>query len=239
MIAKTKGIVLSSIKYQDHDLIVRCYTEKFGTISFLLKGVMKSKRGSKNVAFFQPLTQLQLDVKHQLNRNLHYIQEVKVHYIYETLHSNIIKGSLGIFLAEVLSSSLKEEEPNENLFAFIETAFQWLDQESHFANFHLLFLLNLSKHLGFYPDDYLKEERFFFNLQEGKFEKEQPKRGIAGTQVDLLKTLMDSDIQSINLIKLNASQRQEFLNTLLLYYELHLEGFRKPKSLEVFNQLFH
>lgn len=239
MIAKTKGIVLSSIKYQDHDLIVKCYTEKFGAVSYLLKGVLKSKRGSKNVAFFQPLSQLQLEVKHQSNRSLHYIQEVKVYYIFETLHTNIVKSSLVMFLSEVLSSSLKEEESNENLFAFIETAFQWLDQESHFANFHLLFLLNLSKHLGFYPDDYLKNDRPFFDLQEGKFEKEQPKSGISGAQVALLKTLMDSDILSVNSIKLNASQRQEFLNTLLFYYELHLDGFRKPKSLEIFNQLFH
>lgn len=239
MIATTQAIVLSSLKYQDHDLIVKCYTQSFGTASYLIKGVLKSKRGNKNVAFFQPLSQLQLVVKHQTHRSLHFIQEVKAHYIYETLHTNILKGSLVMFLSEVLSSSLKEESPNDRLYAFIETAFQWLDHEPKFANFHLLFLLHLSKHLGFYPDDKDTHQNTFFDLQEGRFTNQESTHSITGSQVVLLKNLMESDFEALGSMKLNANQRQEFLNILLKYYEWHLEGFRKPKSLEVFNQLFH
>ena len=40
-------------------------------------------------------------------------------------------------------------------------------------------------------------------------------------------------------VKINANQRQEFLNMLLYYFELHLGSFRKPKSLQVLNDVFH
>jgi DNA repair protein RecO (recombination protein O) len=53
MISKTNAIVLSKIKYSDNDLIVKCYTEQFGVVSFLLKGVLKSKKGKVKVAFFK------------------------------------------------------------------------------------------------------------------------------------------------------------------------------------------
>ena len=44
-IISTKAIVISTIKYSDTSLIVKLYTEKVGLVSFLLKGILKSKKG--------------------------------------------------------------------------------------------------------------------------------------------------------------------------------------------------
>ena len=54
----TKAIVLSSLKYSDTSLIVKCYTEQEGIKSYIIKGVLKAKKGGIKVAYFQPLTQL-------------------------------------------------------------------------------------------------------------------------------------------------------------------------------------
>lgn len=239
MIAKTNAIVLSKIKYGDHDLIIKCYSKEFGVLSFLQKGILKAKSRQIKKAYFQLLSQLQLEIAYQNNRSLQYIKEVKPHVIYSSLHTNIFKSTIVMFLAEVLSSSLQEEESNETLYVFLETALQWLDTQDNSANFHLMFLLKLTKHLGFYPETD-NMNRSFFNLKAGKFEDENTDLySVSGENLTLLKQLLGTTFDALSSIKITASQRQSFLSMLLLYFDLHLGSFKKPKSLEIFNQVFN
>lgn len=235
----TNAIVLSKLKYKDNDLIVKCYTQQLGIVSFLLKGVLKNKKGNTKVAYFQLLSQLQLTLIYKQNRSLQSIQEVKINHLYGSLHTNILKSSIVMFLAEVLTSTLKEEEQNEYLFSYLETTFLWLDNHSDCANFHLLFLLNLTKYLGFYPEE-INQDYKFFNLNEGKFEpKEHYNYSVSGENLILLKKLLGTTFDALSLIKINTKQRQSFLNMILIYFELHLGSFKPPKSLRIFNQVFN
>lgn len=237
MLLTTNAVVLSKIKYRDNDLIIKCYTQQEGIVSYLLRGVLKSKKGSKT-AYYQLLTQLQLVTDFKPSRSLQYIKEVKINYLYSSLHTNVLKSAIVMFLAEILSSSLQEEEQNDTLFNYIEAALQWLDAQDDFANFHLLFLLNLTKHLGFYPDT-SNIEAPFFNIEEGKFQnKKQSNYTISGENLLLLKQLLGTTFDALQSVKINAKQRHSFLNLILVYYELHLGSFRKPKSLQIFNDVF-
>ncbi|TGV00694.1 DNA repair protein RecO [Flavivirga rizhaonensis] len=239
MLIATNAIVLSKLKYRDNDLIVRCYTEQLGIVSFLLRGVLKNKKGHSKTAYFQLLSQLQLVFLYKNNRSLQTIKETKLNTIYTSLHSNVLKSSIVMFLSEVLSNTLKEEEKNETLYSYIETTLLWLDTHSEYSNFHLLFLLNLTRYLGFYPDtkniDYP-----FFNLNEGKFEiKSQDRYTISGENLTLLKQLLGTTFDALSTVQINARQRQSFLSMILLYFELHLGSFKTPKSLQIFNQVFN
>lgn len=239
MLISTKAIVLSKLKYRDNDLIVKCYTEKLGIVSFLLRGVLRSKKGSSKVAYFQLLSQLQIEILYKSNRSLQTIKNVKLEVLYSSLHANIIKGAIVMFLSEVLSSTLKEEEQNAILYAYIEHALLWLDSQSDFANFHLLFLLKLTKYLGFYPDTQAIELACF-NLNEGAFETHPSSQySISGENLVLLKQLLGTTFDALSNIKINSRQRQQFLNMILLYFELHLGNFKTPKSLKIFNQVFN
>ena len=238
MLVSTNAIVLSKLKYRDNDLIVKCYTQQHGTLSFLLRGVLKSKKGAVQSAYFQMLSQLQIVMDYKENRSLHTIKEVRLNHLYTSLHSNVVKSAVVMFLSEVLSGVLKEEEPNETLYSYIETTLLWFDSHTEYANFHLLFLLNLTKYLGFYPE-MLHLEQPYFNLQDGKFElKASNRHTISGETVELLKTFLKSSFDVLSELKINAKQRQSFLSMLLRYYELHLEGFKTPKSLQVLHQVF-
>lgn len=239
MLTKGKAIVLSSLKYKDNDLIVKCYTSHRGCVSYLQRGVLKSKKGRIKAVYFQPLSQLEIDETYRPNRSLQVLKEIKPLYLYSSLHTNLIKASVAMFLAEVLSSTLNEEEANLPLFNFLETVFQYLDKEEKFANFHLLFMLKLTRYLGFYPDLETMGSPYF-NLESGLFEEENTgKYFIKGSNLEVLKTLLGMDFVALNTLKLNSLQRRDFLNVLLLYFELHLGSFRKPKSLQVFNEIFH
>ena len=239
MLIKTNAIVLSKIKYRDNDLIVKCYTSERGVVSYLLRGVLKSaKRGSKT-AYFQPLTQLQIEENYRANQSLQFISDVKLNVVYQNLHSNILKSSIVMFLSEVMSSVLKEEERNDNLYDYLESSLIWLDQENEVVNFHLLFMLNLTKYLGFYPDISTIEHPYF-NLNTGEFEEKLVNfYSISDENLMILKQLMTLDFDALETIKLNSKQRQSFLNMLLFYFELHLGDFKKPKSLTIFNQVFN
>ena len=239
MLIKTNGIVLSKLKYRDNDLIVKCYTSQRGVVSYLLRGVLKSKKGNAKTAYFQPLSQLQIEENFKPNQSLQYMGEVKMNSVYKSLHTNILKSAIVMFLSEVLSSVLKEEEQNEFLYDYLTNAFNWLDQETDFANFHLLFLLNLTRYLGFYPDESSRDLPFF-NLSTGAFElKPHSHYTLSDENLVNLKRLLGINFDELKTIKLNSKQRQSFLTMLLLYFELHLGDFKKPKSLVIFNQVFN
>nr|WP_321227422.1 DNA repair protein RecO [uncultured Psychroserpens sp.] len=239
MLNKSKVIVLSKLKYRDNDLIVKCFTLHRGAVSYLLRGVLSSKKGSSKAAYYQLLSQLQIEENYRQNQSLQSIKDVRLDYNFTSLHTNLFKGSIVMFLSEVLASVLREEEENQQLYHYLETTFRWLDTKDEFSNFHLLFLLNLTKHLGFYPD-VTDTNQLYFNLNNGLFEsKKKDVYSISGENLTVLKQLLGTNFDALDSIKLNSKQRQSFLTMLLLYFELHLGSFRKPKSLKIFNQVFN
>ena len=238
MLVSTKAIVISKLKYRDNDLIIKCYTEQFGVQSYLLRGVLKSKKGKLRTAYFQLLSQLEIIVNFRENRSLQSINDVKPLFFYQSIHTNVAKSAIVMFLAEVLSSILKEEEKNQTLFTYIETTLLWLDTNDDFSNFHLLFLLNLTKHLGFYPD-LEHSELEYFNLEDGRFQSQKSNNNcIYGEKLKSFKLLLGIHFDALNTININSKKRQEFLNMILLYFELHLGSLKRPKSLQVLNQVF-
>lgn len=238
MVVTTKGIVLSSVKYGDSNLIVSCFTEASGLKSYMLYRILSSKRGKLNTSYFQPLTLLELEAVHKDKGSLERIKEAKVIHPYRTLHVNMIKSTLVIFLAEVIKNSIREEEKNLDLFKYLENSLVWLDDHEQIANFHILFLLKLSKYLGFYPDP-TNINKSYFNLLEGVFQDSKTNDYCEdGISVQALKQFFGTDFDEISGIKLTKATRFETLNLLLNYYKLHLHNFKNPKSLLVLKQLF-
>ncbi len=120
MIVSTRAIVFSALKYSEADLIVTCFTEKDGIKSYMLRGILKSKKAGMKASYFQPLTQLNLVATHKNKGTLEYLKEAKVSIPYKTLHTNIIKTGLVMFLSEMLKNCIKEEETNIPLYHFLE-----------------------------------------------------------------------------------------------------------------------
>ena len=238
MLITTQAIVISAIKYSEADLIVKCFTKSSGLKSYLLRNILKSKKGKLRTAMFQPLMQLEIEANHKDKGTLETIREAKVAYQYRNLHTDITKTALVFFISDMLRSTIIEEEENSFLFDYLTTAITWLDTHDTIANFHLLFLLKLTQYLGFYPDEtHLEYE--YFNLIEGTFESSEINIYCQnGKQIKILKELLGIKFDTLPEIKLNQKQRSDFLTMLLQYYELHLHGFKKPRSLAVLNSIF-
>ena len=239
MVITTKAIVFSAIKYSEADLIVSCFTESSGLKSYLLRSILKSKKGKLKTSYFQPLTQLEIVAVHKDKGTLESIREAKVIRHYRTMHTDLVKSGMVMFLSEMLKNSIQEEETNPKLYQYLEESLSWLDNNDRISNFHILFLLELSSHLGFYPD-ITNVHLPYFNLMEGNFQESD--FGVhceKGEAVEAVKQFFGIDFDALPSIKLAKSRRLAALNLLLVYYQLHLQGYKKPKSLLVLNQLFN
>jgi len=238
MLITTQAIVISALKYSEADLIVKCFTKSNGLKSYLLRNILKSKKGKLRTAMFQPLMQLEIEANHKDKGTLETIREAKVAYQYRNLHTNITKTTLVFFISDILRSTILEEEENSLLFDFLTASIIWLDTHDSIANFHLLFLIKLTQYLGFYPDENNTHYEYF-NLIEGTFESSKINIYCQnGMQIKILKELLGIKFDALPEIKLNQKQRSDFLSMLLQYYELHLHGFKKPRSLTVLNSIF-
>mgnify|MGYP001428977619 CR=1 FL=1 len=238
MLVKTKAIVLHTIKYSDSSLIGHCYTQTLGKQSFILKGILTAKRGTIRKSQFQVLTQLEILFDYKNNGNLQFLKEVKVIHPYQTIPNRIEKNTMAQFLAEILKNVILEEEANPSLYVFLETALHWLDSNDEISDFHLIFLINLTKYLGIFPNNE-PQDALYFNLEAGCFEALLPREQyIDGDQIPVFRELLGMNFGDILSFKLNRMKRRELLETLIRYFELHLLGFSKPKSLQILNEIF-
>ncbi len=222
MFHQTKGIVLSSIKYAESSVICKIYTEKFGLISYLINGVRK-KKGKSN--YYQPLSILDMTVYYKQKSSLQRVKEAKPFIQYKAIPFDIKKSSIAMFLAEVLNKSLNEEEENLSLYYFLETAMEELDSQEFNSQFHLQFLIELSKHLGFYPNNN-NDNYNYFDLLNGQFVSKLPEHTHYLTDTAVFSDLLKGE-------RVDSRIKKRMLEYLLEYYQLHVEGFGKIKSKEI------
>ena len=233
---KTQAIVLSAIKFQEKSLIVKCFTKSDGLKSYFIPSAFSSKKSNQKIAYFQSLNILEIEANHKNKGTLEHFKEVKIAYNYQNINTDIVKSSMVLFLSEVLHNSIFEEEKNENLFSYLETSLMWLDTHDSISNFHLIFLIQLTKFLGFYPQ--MQEvEGNYFEMIDGIFSPFQGTSCLNEHETQLLKKLLNLRFED-TLKNFHKEERQLLLKILLEYYSIHLQGFKKPNSLEVLKEIF-
>jgi len=236
VLVKTKAIVLSALRYQEKSLIVKCYTESDGVKSYYVRDAFSTKKSGQKNSYFRPLNIIEIEATHKNKGTLEYFKEVRMAHPYHSINTDIVKTTIALFVSEILHHCIKEEEKNQSLYDFLETALLWLDSHDEAANFHLILLMEVSKFLGFYPDS-SDQEHPFFEMTGGTFVAYQSVSCLSAEETQLLKRLMPLKLDNSGKA-FHISERQALLKILLNYYTLHLDGFRKPKSLDVLKEVF-
>ena len=236
----SRAIVLQQIKYSETSLILKIYTENEGLLSFIAKGV-RGKKGRLRSAQFQPLNLLELSYSQARKSQLRQIIDLKVLEPFIDLPFNFVKRSLAIFMVELILNAIKERETNLILFDFLYSSIHWLDLSNRgYNNFHLLFMLNFTKHLGFYPMiDGLNEARSF-DLQQGVFIKYQSQQEYTIDSELLIawKQLINCNLENINSVLFSNTVKRRLLQTLMTYYKLHLSHFKELNSHHILQTVF-
>ncbi len=232
MLHKTRAIVLHHIKYGETSLIVTFYTEQFGRITCMVNGA-RTKKSKTPVTLFQPLGLLEIDMYHKPGKEIQRLKDACCPQHYTSLPVNITKSTIALFLAEVLFLSLKEEDSNPKLFSFLYHAFQLLDNKATgVANFHLWFLLHLTRYLGISARDHatdnerllLSDRQLFENISKGSREA--------------MLLFLENPQGPPESVILNHTARTELLEEIIRYYTIHIDGFSRMKSYAVLREIF-
>jgi len=226
MLQKTRGLVLNFLRYRETSVIVHIYTEEFGIQSYIENGVRSSK-GRNKAALFQPLTLLDLVVYHKEKGGIQRLSEVKISHPFHSIPFEFAKSSIGLFLTEMLSKTLKEESSNPPLFNFLTQSVLWLDEAtSGYENFHLVFLMKLAAFLGFAPDSGIEVA------------DQLRQHGLPVFDDEALRLLDELTSASYDRSPtLTRAMRGYLLELLLKFYELHLDGLGEVKSLAVLQEV--
>jgi len=234
MLVKTRGIVLNYIKFRESSIIARVYTEALGIQSYIVNSVRKKGSGSR-IALFQPFTLLDMVVYTSHKGGLTRISEYKCAHPFTSIPFDIRKSSMLLFLSEVVSRTVKEEEENPPLFNFLYNAIVFFDEQTqHFENFHLVFLLQLSRHLGFGPSsgaEIVEQVAFSANAQSATSAPAVLALQAHEAYFDQLLHQPDS------LAVANGRVRRELLAILIRYYQLHVDKLGEIKSLAILSEV--
>ena len=236
MLVKTKAIVISTLKFQEKSLIVKCFTLSHGLKSYFVRDAFSSRKASQKIAYFQPLSILEIEAVHKNKGTLENFKEIKISVPFQTIHTDLVKSTMVMFLSEMFHYSIQEEEKNEPLFVFLETALTWLDHHDEVSNFHLILLLEATKYLGFYPD-VSEIDLPYFEINDGVFTLFHGIGSLTEDETKLFKKLLDLKFDNDQKV-FHVIERQILLKIIIDYYSFHLDGFKKPKSLEVLKEVF-
>ncbi|MCX2450631.1 DNA repair protein RecO [Pedobacter sp. PLR] len=239
MLHKTRGIVLKTTLYSESSVVVQMFTEKFGMQSYLINGV-KKPRAKIRMNMLQPLHLVDMVVYHKVNSSIQRVSELRPSPIFRNIPYDILKSTMAMFLNEVLYKSIRQQMTDEYLFDFIFNAVCWFDEsQGSNVNFHLAFLLKLSRYLGFAPSTKTKSDQSYFDLQEGEFKSLPPVHPyfIDKDDAALFISLYILPFEKIIEIKLDNKTRRRILDKILIYYTLHTASFGEIRSHQVLEDI--
>lgn len=234
MLVSTKGIVIHKTKYGDHGIIVKLYTEKFGTLSFIIKNAFSKKNKLKN-AHFEPLALLEINFDHKNTNRIQFLNEINHYYHFSKIPFDNVRNSLLIFYNELLYKLLYDAAEDAVLYTFLEKNIIELDTKEHLTDIHIKFMIQLSKILGFCPEDQYSEKKCYFNFDTGLyspifFENQNILSEKASSYLNRLINTIEKDESDTYPIK---AIRNELLHGLIYYFKLHNEHIKNIESVEI------
>ena len=240
MEAKTRAIVLQTIKYGDSQLIVDFFTEKLGRLSFFVR-VPKSSKAKAKRQLFQPLMILNLEFDYRPKASLQKMRDATISVPFVDIPFSPYKLTMSMFLAELLGYATRAEQQGDALFHFLMDSILWLDQaESNYSNFHIVFMIKLTAYLGFFPNIESGAGKDYFDLVDGCFVSTVPTHRNYLDAVDSMRMvhLLRLDYKTMHLYTMSRWDRNRCIEVLLLYYRIHLPSFPELKSYSVLKEMF-
>ena len=241
MLTKTQAIVLHSLKYGETRLIVDMFTRSMGRQSFIVS-IPKSAKAKIKKQLFQPLSILETEFDSRPKVQLQKLADVRLALPFSSIPFHAHKLSISLFLAEFLYYALRGEQENELLFDYVANSLLWLDgQQDRFSNFHLVFLMRLSRFLGFYPNLDHYQSGDYFDLRESMFQSAPPvhRDFLFPEEANKVQLMMRMDFPTMHLYRMSHDDRNRLLEVTLKYYRLHLPDFPELKSVSVLQELYY
>lgn len=238
---KTRGVVLSTVPYNDQTSFVHIYTEEFGKISCRLTSGRR-KQNSQQRMLYAPLAILDLVLSNQGQKEVFSIQEASsVLSPYILTMGDPGKTAQCLYMAELLDKTILEVEPNQKLWQFISQSIELLQlTESNSANFHLVFTTRLCYLLGFKVDNDSYREGMQFDISEGIYTNQPIYHPyyLTAESASWLHMLLNTNFKNLTELHLTREQRNTLLDMMLCFLRIHLPEAGQLRSVDVLKELF-
>jgi len=168
------------------------------------------------------------------------LKDMQISFFPSSIQNTIEKNAVAIFIAELLTHIFKEPAPDELLYNFLrQTIILLNDTKEKCANFHIVFMLNLSNHLGLLPKNSFSAQTPYLNLEEGTYQAMAPmnKAFLYPDESEYVSTLSMIDMASFSSIIIPPVLRKNILHGMLKYFEMHT-GMAPLKSHLVLEEVF-
>ena len=242
MFLDDQGIVLQVVRYDDRSSVVHIFTRSHGTVPFIVtRPKSRLSPGSAVHALMAPLHILSFQWDMKPTGTLFRMKDVHAAAVWQTIPYHPVKRAIALLLGEYMAAMLREEGENALLFDHIVQALRWLDTaDDGFANFHLVFLLEVARILGIAPDTDSFVRGYAFDIEAATFVPYAPATPFVMTapDADLLYRLIRTDYPAMTAIRMARTDRSRLLNYLTRFFTCHLPAFPDIKSLEVLETLF-
>ena len=238
MQTKTRAIVLRTLKYGESQIIIDLLTEELGRLSFI-QHMGKTQKARVKKQLFQPLTLLDIAFDYRPKSQLQRMRDVRIAVPFTSIPLNASKLSISLFLAEFIYYCTRAEQENPLLYRYCEASISWLDgAQRNFANFHLVFMMRLSRFIGFYPNLNDYAEGYYFDLRAAAFVSQMPLHPdyLQPAEAARITTLMRMDYETMYLFRMSRQERNRITDCLVEYYRHHVPGFPELRSLAVLRE---
>ena len=237
MLLSTPGLVLHTTPYADTSVVARVFTRQLGVRSYIIKGV-RSRASRVKQNMLQPLTSLDMVVYDNHRGSINYIRELSPRRPQQP--SDPVAIALRMFMTEVLYRALREEEPLQELWDYVDSMSVQgetgtIEQQAGIPtkDIPIVFMLRVAHHLGIEPLDNYSPREPYFNLQEGRYTSSVDDATLPLPLSVLLHEYLSNHPSASSQLK----DRTALLNGLISYFQLHLSGFHNFTSHEILHNV--
>lgn len=233
-------VALRTIKYNDKHSILSAYSLELGRVLFLISAG-SGREAVRRRALFMPLNFFECEADIRPGREMHTLRDVRVTMPLHGVHSHPLKNGIAMFVADILNSILRENQPDEATFAFLIDAIAHLDSANMgVANFHICFLYRLGRFIGIEPDASTYQAGSVFDMIDGRFRQSAPLHNnyLHPQDAKTVALLSRMTYNNMGYFKFSRSQRNEIVDAILQYYSIHYNSLSQLQSLEVLRCLF-
>jgi len=236
---RTSGVVLKRMNFGEADRILTIFTERFGKIKAIARGVRKGR--SKLAGHLEPF--MLLDLQLHEGKTFYIVTGSEIKSDFSEIHTELKKTSQAFYLAELIDKFLPEHQRSDEAFNLFYRAIKYLD-ENEKGLFLRIFELKIIEVSGFHPELYecvhcknkLQEESNFWDAVEGGVlcgecqKKFHHGKKISNQLIKLLRLIEKSDFSILERLKISKEVEGEAEEILSAYIASILERELKSKG---------
>ncbi|MCQ2338668.1 MAG: DNA repair protein RecO [Paludibacteraceae bacterium] len=226
-----KAIVLNAVRYSDNSFMVAMFTEQDGLVTANVH--TGGKRSKFRRSYLSPLTILDVRLTGKSSSDVKYISDCSLAYFFRSLDTNPVKMFEAQFIAEMLQKALRYQQQDSGLFGFILDSVMTMDESSEgVCDCHVIFLVRLMSYVGIMPDISGFDAYSVLDIEEGRMVSQCMGQCLPHELCSSLVSIINDEP-----FRMTSSQRSEFIDFIVKYYQHHLSGFGNIKTLEVFREM--